>query len=117
MIWDPLAGEQQAAETHRAQCARELAKEVMLIQLRARLVLVKQGKLELLHFFKVVVNNKLLGEGWVEIVHSCLCPVELQRQKNGQSDIRTLHLCHCNVSSLTAAGALTTRSPVVANRA
>lgn len=89
----------------------------MLIQLCARLVLVKQGKPELLHFFEVVVNNKLLGEGRVEVVHSCFCPVELQRQKkNGQSGIYALHLCHCNVSSLTAAGALTSRSPVLASR-
>lgn len=51
----------------------------MLIQLHAGLVLVKQGKLEFLHFFKMVVNNKLLGKSWVEVVHSCLCPVKLQR--------------------------------------
>lgn len=50
----------------------------MLIQLHARLVLVKQGKLELLHFFKVVVDDELLGKSWVEVVHGCLCPVKLQ---------------------------------------
>lgn len=71
----------QGPQTHRAQRAGELAQKVVLIQLRARLVLVKQGKLELLHFFKVVVNDKLLGKSWVEVVHSCLCPVQLQRKR------------------------------------
>lgn len=84
VIWGPFAGGQRAAgtlETHHAQRAGEFTQEVMLIQLHARLVLVKQGKLELLHFFKVVVDDELLGKSWVEVVHSCLCPVKLQRKK------------------------------------
>lgn len=84
VTWGPFSGGQGAAEmsgTHHAQRAGEFAQEVMLIQLHARLVLVEQGKLELLHLFKVVVNDKLLGKHWVEVVHSCLGPVELQRKK------------------------------------
>lgn len=49
----------------------------MLIQLRTGLVLVKQGKLELLHLLKVVVQHELLGEGWVEVVDGCFCSVKL----------------------------------------
>lgn len=71
----------QGAQTHRAQCAGELSQEVMLIQLCARLILVKQGKLELLHFLKVVVNDELLSKSWVEVVHCRLCPVQLQRNR------------------------------------
>lgn len=71
----------QEPQTHRAQCAAELAQEIVLIQLRARLILVEQGKLELLHLFKVVVNDELLGKSWVEVVHGCLCPVQLQRKR------------------------------------
>lgn len=68
-------------ETYHAQGAREFSQEVMFIQLHARFVLVKESKLQLLHFFKVIINDKLLGEGWVEVIHGCLCPVNLQLEK------------------------------------
>lgn len=71
----------QGPQTHRAQRAGELSQEIMFIQLCARLILVKKGKLELLHFLKVVVNNEFLGKSWVEVVHCCLCPVQLQRKR------------------------------------
>lgn len=49
----------------------------MLIQLRTGLVLIKQGELEFLHLLEVVIQHELLGEGWVEVVDGCLCPVIL----------------------------------------
>lgn len=51
----------------------------MFVQLRTGLVLVKQGELEPLHLLEVVVQHELLGEGWVEVVDSCFCSVELWR--------------------------------------
>lgn len=62
---------------HRAQAAGELAQEIMLLKLRAGLVLVKQGKLELLHLLKMVLKDELLGESGVEVVDCSFCPVIL----------------------------------------
>lgn len=62
---------------HHAQAAGELAQEIMLVELRAGLVLVEQGELELLHLLKVVVEDELLGECGVEIVDCSFCPVVL----------------------------------------
>lgn len=49
----------------------------MLIKLCAGLILVKQGKLELLHLLEVVVEDELLGERGVEVVDGSFCPVVL----------------------------------------
>lgn len=49
----------------------------MLVELCAGLVLVEQGKLELLHLLKVVVEDELLGECGVEVVDGSFCPVVL----------------------------------------
>lgn len=68
---------------HRAQAAGELAQEIMLFQLCAGLVLVKQGELELLHFLEVVVKDELLGERGVEVVDRGFRPVILAE---GQGD-------------------------------
>ena len=62
---------------HRAQTAGEMAQEIVLLELRAGLVLVEQGKLELLHLLKVVVKDELLGESRVEVVDCSFCPVIL----------------------------------------
>lgn len=57
----------------------------MLVQLRAGLVLVEQGELELLHLLEVVVQHELLGEGWVEVVDGRLGSVILaERRGNGR---------------------------------
>lgn len=67
--WEPRA--------YRAKAAGKLAQEVVLLQLRTGLVLIKQGELELLYLLKVVLQHELLGEGWVEVVDSCFCSVVL----------------------------------------
>lgn len=70
---------------HRAQAAGELAQEIMLIELCAGLVLVKQGELELLHLLKVVVEDELLRERGIEVVDGSFCPVVLAKGRGSRS--------------------------------
>lgn len=72
-------------QAHRAQAAGELAQEIVLIELCAGLVLVKQGELELLHLLKVVIEDELLGECRVEVVDSSFCPVILAEGQGNRS--------------------------------
>lgn len=77
---------------HRAQAAGELAQEIMLVELRAGLVLVEQGELELLHLLKVVVKDKFLGECRIEVVDCSFCPVVLVEGQGNKRQSPTLLL-------------------------
>lgn len=50
----------------------------MLIQLAAALVLIKQGKLELLDLLKMVVHLKLHPKHWIQVIHCSLCSTNLK---------------------------------------
>lgn len=80
--WEP-GDAWRRGPAHHAQAAGELAQEIMLVELHAGLVLVEQGKLELLHLLKVVVEDELLGEGGVEVVDRSFRPVVLAERGRG----------------------------------
>lgn len=69
----------------------------MLVKLHAGLVLVEQGKLELLHLLKVVVEDELLGECGVEVVDCSFCPVVLA-EKGRETGVRVRLRCWFNPS-------------------
>lgn len=68
-------------DTHRPQGADKFPQKVMFVQLHAWLVLIKQSKLQFLDFFKTIIDHKLLGERWIEVVHSSLRSVNLKNKK------------------------------------
>ena len=50
----------------------------MLIQLAAALVLIKQGKLELLNLLKMVVHLKFHPKHWIQVIYRSLCSTNLK---------------------------------------
>lgn len=56
----------------------------MFVKLGAALVLVKQGKLELLHLLEVIVHLEFYPKHRVQVVHSSLRPTKLPKERRGQ---------------------------------
>lgn len=68
-VWD---------KSYHSQSTNEFSQEVVLVELRGTLVLVKHGEAKLLDLFKVVVHLKLHPKHWVEIVHCSFSASQLK---------------------------------------
>lgn len=63
-----------------AQGALQLPKEVVVTQVNSFVVDVINPKLQFLHYFKVVVDDKLFRKLWVEAILDFLCALQLLRK-------------------------------------
>lgn len=63
-----------------AQCALQLPQEVIVAQVDGLVVDVVDPKFEFLHYFKVVVDDKLLGKLWRQAVLNFFCSCQLLKK-------------------------------------
>lgn len=70
------------SEAHLAQGAFKLPEEIVITQVMRVIVNIIDRKFHLLHHLKIVVENKLLGKLWVQVVQDHLCAPDLTHGKN-----------------------------------
>ena len=74
-------------EAHLAQGTFKLPEKIVITQVRCVIVNIIHRKLHLLHHLKVVVENKLLGKLWVQVVQDHLCAPNLIHEKKSKTAI------------------------------
>lgn len=67
---------------YHTQRAGELAQKVVFVKLRAALVLVKHGKLELLDLLEVIVHLKFHAKHWIQVIYGGLRSSQLTAHTN-----------------------------------
>lgn len=75
--WRRFSLKTAQSEAHLAQGAFELPQKIIITQIIGVIVNVIHAKLQPLHHLEIVVDDKLLGELWIQAVQDHLCAPKL----------------------------------------
>lgn len=75
--WRGLSLKTAQSEAHLAQGTFKLPQKIIITQIIGVIVNVIHAKLQLLHHLEIVVDDKLLGELWIQAVQDHLCAPKL----------------------------------------